>query len=195
MPALHTIVLASRNAGKRVEFQQILGAQFSIVTLPDDAPEVVEDRETFHGNALKKASEIAVHLARPTLADDSGLVVPALGGHPGVRSARFAGPGASDDENTDKLLADMKDVRDRRAYFICTLALCSAEGALLHAAEGRCHGVITESRRGDLGFGYDPVFLPDGFSKTMAELTPDEKNAISHRGFAAKTLSAWLAAR
>lgn len=164
--------------------------------LPHRMPDVVEDTGTFRGNARKKA--LALQAAVPAgswvLADDSGLVVAALGGRPGVESAYFAGPQATWRENLDKLLAEMKAVPEgrRQAYFYCLLFLLGPDGRE-HVFEGRCDGQIVGAMAGAAGFGYDPVFVPDGQERTYAELGAEAKNAISHRARAWAGLEQWWA--
>lgn len=178
------IVLATRNENKVKEFKAILqDFHIEIRSLSDfgPLPEVVEDGSTFDENAYKKASHVARVLGLPAISDDSGLVVNALKGEPGVHSARYAGPGASDDENVDKLLREMEGVSDRSAYFQCVLSVAVPSGPAL-TYEGTCSGSITTERRGSNGFGYDPVFYVEEFGKTFAELSAEQKNSISHRG-------------
>lgn len=186
------IVLATRNENKVQEMRRIL-ADFpvKITSLRDygPIPEVLEDGETFDDNAYKKASQTARVLGLPALADDSGLVVEALDGAPGVHSARYAGEGATDREKCDKLLAAMGDKEDRRAHFACVLSLAVPTGPAL-TYEGRCDGQITRERAGEAGFGYDPVFFYPPLGKTFAELGLDEKNKVSHRGHALAEFSA-----
>ncbi len=181
---VNIIVLATTNKNKVREFQQILdGFEIEIRSLADfgPLPGVVEDGATFDDNAYKKAQHYAKVLGLPAIADDSGLVVNALGGAPGVISARYAGPDATDDDNTAKLLDALHDVRDRSAYFQCVLSISVPSGPAL-TYEGRCDGYIIKEKRGAEGFGYDPVFCPAGMEKTFAELSSSEKNRISHRG-------------
>jgi len=178
------IVLATRNAGKIREFEALLsGFRVEFRSLNDFGPirDVEEDGATFDENAYKKASMTARMLGLPALADDSGLVVEALQGEPGVRSARYAGEGASDDENNCKLLDAMAGKADRRAAFVCVISLAVPRGPAL-TYEGRCEGRIAESAMGTNGFGYDPVFFHPPSGKTFAQLTAEEKNRISHRG-------------
>lgn len=148
---------------------------------------MVEDGETFVENALKKARTIAKYSGKPALADDSGLAVDALGGRPGVYSARYAGEKATDDENIARLLVELGDDADRRARFVCFLALVTPGGKET-VAGGECEGLILSERRGSGGFGYDPVFYLPEYGKTMAEIPPDLKNKISHRARAADKL-------
>jgi len=178
------IVLATTNKNKILEFKNILeGFKVEIRSVAEfgPIPPAVEDGLTFEENAYKKALHTAKILGLPAIADDSGLVVPALNGEPGVFSARYAGEKANDAENTRKLLEKLKGQKDRRAYFKCVLSLAVPSGPAL-TYEGECHGIITEEIRGSGGFGYDPVFLFEEYGKTFAELTLQEKNVISHRG-------------
>lgn len=168
------------------------------VVLPADRGldlDPVEDRDTLIGNATKKAIEFAEAAGIPALADDSGLEVDALDGAPGVFSARFSGEGATDARNNALLLERLQDVAvPRTARFQCVLVLASPEGSVLHTTHGICEGTILETPRGTQGFGYDPLFVPDGFDVTMAELSATQKSAISHRGRAFAALKEWLAA-
>jgi XTP/dITP diphosphohydrolase len=178
------IVLATTNKNKIEEFKNILeGFKVEIRSVSEfgPIPPAVEDGLTFDENAYKKAYHTARILGLPAIADDSGLVVPALNGEPGVFSARYAGETASDAENTRKLLEKLKGQKDRRAYFQCVLSLAVPSGPAL-TYEGQCHGMITDEPRGQGGFGYDPVFLFEEYDKTFAELSLEEKNIISHRG-------------
>jgi XTP/dITP diphosphohydrolase len=189
------LLLATRNSHKTREFAQILGAQFSVSdlsNLPAVAP-VDEHGETFEANAILKA--IAASRAQPGLvvADDSGLVVPALNGEPGVRSARYAGAKASDQENLAKLLKELegRGVKNRHAHFFCALALARV-GEMLATFQGRVDGAIVDLPRGENGFGYDPIFVPTGFDRTFAELGDETKNRISHRARAMAKLREYL---
>ncbi len=178
------IVLATNNKNKVDEFNSILkGFKVEIRSLSDfgPIPEAVEDGDTFDENAYKKAHHVSRILGLPAISDDSGLVVDSIAGAPGVHSARYAGEEASDDENIDKLLKEMKHVTDRKAFFQCVLSIAVPSGPAL-TYEGRCDGSITRERAGKGGFGYDPVFYVDDFNKTFAELSMEEKNTISHRG-------------
>ena len=181
---VNILVLATSNKNKIKEFQSILkDFKVEIRSLSDfgPIPEAIEDGDTFDENAYKKAHHVARILGLPAISDDSGLVVNALGGAPGVHSARYAGENASDDENTDKLLETLSEVDDRSAYFQCVLSIAVPSGPAL-TYEGRCAGTITRERAGYDGFGYDPVFFVDEYQKTFAQLSMDEKNSISHRG-------------
>jgi XTP/dITP diphosphohydrolase len=188
------VVLATGNKGKVKEFTKLLEGVFgNVISLSDldSPPEVIEDGRTFRDNALKKAREIAKYSGKLTLADDSGLEVDALDGRPGVYSARYSGDGATDKTNILKLLAELGDNPNRKARFVCVLALVDPNGDEL-VVEGFCEGVILDKPRGEGGFGYDPVFyLPDR-EKTMAEIDPELKNQISHRANALKNLKAEL---
>lgn len=180
------LLLATRNKHKTIEIRQILqGLPFQILNLDDvgDFQEVVEDGRTFEENAVKKAMTIARASGIISMADDSGLVVDCLNGQPGVYSARFAGEEASDQDNNTKLLGLMEGIAlsDRRARFVCCIAICTPEGQC-HTVEGRCEGHIALEASGTGGFGYDPLFIPDGHPASFAELSSEEKNALSHRG-------------
>jgi len=177
-------VLATRNKGKTREIKELLkDFPVDIKNLEDfgPIPEVVEDGETFDDNAYKKASFTARVLGFPAMADDSGLVVEALKGRPGVRSARYAGENATDLENSTKLLGEMKGKTDRNAAFECVISIAVPTGPAL-TYEGQCQGQIASEPSGESGFGYDPVFYYPDFGKTFAELTMEEKNRVSHRG-------------
>lgn len=181
------IVIATRNKNKIKEITALLeGMPINIFSLDDgnwQIPEIQEDGKTFKENAIKKAKTIARLTSKLTLADDSGLMVDALGGQPGVYSARFAGGDATDRENNLKLLQLMKNIPpDRRgAQFVCVIAVASPEGKV-DAVEGICRGDIGYLEEGGGGFGYDPIFIPTGYNKTFAELSMSVKNKISHRG-------------
>jgi len=181
---LSILVIATRNKNKLREFQEILKDLNIEVRSLDDfgpTPEAIEDGETFDDNAYKKAIHTAKILGLPAIADDSGLVVDALNGEPGVYSARYAGENATDEENCQKLLTELKGVENRRAYFQCVLSIAVPSGPAL-TYEGKCDGVIIDNKRGDSGFGYDPIFYFEELGKTFAELSMEEKNKVSHRG-------------
>ncbi len=178
------LVLATTNINKVREFKQILGDfDIEIRSLGDfgPIPQVIEDGDTFDDNAYKKALHTAKVLGLPAIADDSGLVVEALGGAPGIYSARYAGENATDNENCEKLLQEMDGVHNRKASFTCVISIAVPSGPAL-TYEGTCEGVITEKRYGESGFGYDPVFYYKPFGKTFAQLSSSEKNQVSHRG-------------
>ncbi len=189
-----TLVLATRNRKKGEEMMQLICppwepnpwlGRLTIATLDafPDVPEVVEDADTFAGNARKKASETARALGTWVVADDSGLSVDALGGAPGVRSARYAGQHGDDEANNRRVLAELADVSDenRGAAFVCALALSDPNGTIRAEVEASCRGRITREPRGSGGFGYDPLFLIPEYHKTFAELGPLVKHQLSHR--------------
>jgi XTP/dITP diphosphohydrolase len=187
------LVLATRNAHKVDELAHILkatGADVDLVPLPDGAPEVVEDGLTFAENALKKARSAVTATGLPSVADDSGLCVDALNGMPGVFSARWAGTGRDDAANLQLVLDQVADVPDehRGAHFACAAAVVLPSGEE-RVVEGRVTGVLIRSPRGTGGFGYDPAFVPLGHELTTAEMTAEDKNAISHRGQAFRALA------
>jgi len=179
------LVVATRNNGKILEINALLTGLVDQVSGVADLvgfPETIEDGTTFKENALKKAREASLFSGLPALADDSGLVVDALGGRPGVFSARYAGEGAGDAANNARLLSDCRDIPDsnRQAAFVCVLAFVTPEG-VERLFIGRVPGRILSAPRGEGGFGYDPLFLVNGFERSMAELTLAEKNSVSHR--------------
>lgn len=189
------IVLATSNKNKLKEIQELLkGYPVAIKSLADfgPMPEAVEDGETFDENAYKKALHYAKVLGVPCLADDSGLAVDALDGRPGVYSARYAGPGATDWDNCEKLLGEMAGTTKRTAHFVCVLSLATPAGPAL-TWEARCDGEITHERRGESGFGYDPVFFSPELGKTFAEVSMAEKSSVSHRGRALADFAAEFA--
>jgi XTP/dITP diphosphohydrolase len=178
------LVLATRNPGKTKEMGELLTGFPVVIKNLDDfgpIPEIEEDGSTFEENAYKKASFTAKVLGLPALADDSGLAVHTLDGAPGIYSARYAGPGATDEENNTKLLGDMAGRTDRSATFICVISIAVPCGVAL-TYEGRCEGTIANAPQGTDGFGYDPLFYYPPMEKSFAELSPAEKNAVSHRG-------------
>lgn len=180
------VVLGTRNRKKREEIVEILGdlgLEFGDLSQWPDAPEVVEDGATFEANARKKGTEVARALNQWVLAEDSGLVVPALNGRPGVYSARYAGKQGDDEANNRRLLAELAPLPDdrRAAYYVCVAALADPQGEVKAVTEGRCHGVITREPRGTGGFGYDPLFLIPEYHRTFGELSARVKHALSHR--------------
>jgi XTP/dITP diphosphohydrolase len=178
------LVLASRNAGKTGELRGLLkDFPVELKNLDDfgSIPPVEEDGTTFDENAYKKAAFTAKVLGLPTLADDSGLEVDALGGLPGVHSARYAGPNASDTDNSAKLSSEMKGKTNRAATFVCVISIAVPAGMAL-TYEGRCEGLIAEAPAGENGFGYDPLFYYPPLKRTFAQLSVEEKNQVSHRG-------------
>jgi XTP/dITP diphosphohydrolase len=191
------LVLASRNAHKARELRALL-APWALEPLAPEVELPPETGETFAANAALKAVAAARASGRPAVADDSGIEAAALGGAPGVRSARFAGEDASDEDNLTKLLREIPSGGDRRVAYVCALAYADpGDDGPPRLFEARCEGTLAEHPRGQGGFGYDPAFLPaeipDG--RTMAELTAEEKDAISHRSHAARALTAWLRGR
>jgi XTP/dITP diphosphohydrolase len=187
------LVLASRNAHKARELSTLLEPH-TVEPLPDHVELPPETGETFEANALIKARAAAQALDRPVVADDSGIEAEALGGRPGVRSARYAGEAATDQENLDKLVAEAP--AGSGLAYVCVLAYIGVDAGgrrIEHVVEGRCEGTMADRPRGTGGFGYDPAFVPrDHPDRTMAELSREEKDAISHRGRAARALLAWL---
>jgi len=180
------IVLGTRNLKKREEIIEILGdlhVEFADLSAWPNAPEVIENGTTFEANARKKATELAQALKQWVLAEDSGLVVPALNGRPGVYSARYAGKQGADDAKNARLLAELASVRDdrRAAYYVSMAALENPQGRVEALVEGRCHGVILRELRGTGGFGYDPLFLIPEYHRTFGELSARVKHALSHR--------------
>ena len=185
------LVLSTRNAHKAREFAVLL-APHEVAELPADVVLPPETGETFAENALGKARAAAQATGEPAIADDSGIAAEALGGAPGVRSARYAGEHATDEENLAKLLREAP--AGSRVAYVCALAFVGPDGEEW-VVEGRCEGTLAAEPRGDGGFGYDPAFVPDEHpDRTMAELPPEEKDAISHRGKAARALLARLPA-
>ncbi len=190
------IVVASNNTKKRHEIQAILGA-LGIELVAAEATisvEVVEDANSFAGNAKKKAEAFAKANGKPALADDSGLCVDILNGEPGIYSARFAGEDASDQDNNSKLLAELSGQTDRNAHFICALHLAFPDNNDSLTAEGCVNGFILPQASGSSGFGYDPLFFSPELGKVFAEATPEEKASVSHRGRALRLLAEKLQA-
>ena len=185
------LILATRNQGKRREIQDMLGSEIQVLSLEafPNAPEVIEDGETFEANAIKKAREIATYTGLPALADDSGLVVDALNGAPGIYSARYAGEDATDEANNAKLVENLRGIpaKQRTAHFCCAMALATLDGRV-QTAEAIWKGRILTTPRGTNGFGYDPLFYVPTHNCTSAELSSDEKNHISHRGQALRAI-------
>jgi XTP/dITP diphosphohydrolase len=188
------LLLASRNEHKLRELREAMPG-IELGPLPEGVELPPEEGDTFEANALGKARAAHTATGMPAIADDSGIEAAALGGAPGVFSARFAGEGATDEANLAKLLAELEDAEDRRLAYVCALALVSGPGDE-RVFEGRCEGTLAPEPRGSGGFGYDPAFVPDdtgpGDDRTMAELRPEEKHAISHRGRAARALAEYL---
>lgn len=197
-PQDRTLLIASGNHHKHDEFRRAFPSEIARLVVPSElvatvgsaAPDPTEDGETLLENAVIKARAFSLWSGLQAIADDTGLMVDALDGAPGVLSARWAGEGASFEDNVTRLMDQLKDVpRQRRgAEFRCVLALCDGDQVIL-TVEERCSGTITDISRGVDGFGYDPIFLPEGESRTFAELEPSEKDAISHRGRALRRFS------
>jgi XTP/dITP diphosphohydrolase len=189
------LVLSTRNPHKLREFN-VLMAPHRVLPLPGEVELPPETGHTFAENALTKAQAAADATGKTAIADDSGISAAALGGRPGVYSARYAGENATDEENLAKLLDEVPDDGDRGVAYVCALAYAEPNGQT-HLVEGRCEGTLAHKPRGDGGFGYDPAFVPvdrdDGL--TMSELSQSDKDAISHRGRAARELIAWLDGR
>jgi XTP/dITP diphosphohydrolase len=195
MAVPESLVLATRNPHKLAEFSRLLSPhQITVQALPDDVELPREAGETFAENALSKARTAAGATARAAIADDSGIEAQALGGRPGVWSARYAGTNASDEQNLAKLMAEAPAGSGLR--YVCALAYVDPGAGIERIFFGECHGRLASDRRGARGFGYDPAFLPDGdyAERTMAELTEREKDEISHRGRAVGALLTWLSA-
>lgn len=193
------LVFATRNRGKLAELSGLVAPLgLEVISAAElDAPDVVEDGVTFAENAAKKAREVSAAVGLPALADDSGLVVDALEGAPGVHSARFAGPQATDADNNRLLIERLggMDEPRRGAHFVCAMAFADPGGALgdeVKMAQGECHGVILEAPRGEGGFGYDPLFYVPDRGQTFAELGASVKNTISHRAMAMAQMESFL---
>jgi len=188
-----TIFLASGNAHKIEELKQVLqplGIDLKSTLDYPDAEEVVEDQPDLQGNALKKAQFWFNKTGLPSISDDTGLEVDALNGAPGVYSARYAGENPTYDDNVNKLLKELEDVGNRSAQFRTVIAF--VDGSDNYFFEGICRGKIIDEKRGSKGFGYDPVFIPEGYEETFAELSSEEKNKISHRGRAVQKFIKFL---
>jgi XTP/dITP diphosphohydrolase len=187
------LVVASRNEHKLRELAALLDGH-DVVPLPPGVELPPETGDTFEANARVKARVAAEATGVATVADDSGIEAVALGGRPGVRSARFAGEAATDEENLARLLGEVPDDGDRRVAYVCALAFAEPEVRGERVFEARCTGTLAHEPRGGGGFGYDPAFVPDdvGDGRTMAELDPAEKDAISHRGRAVRMFADWL---
>src|SRR5699024_5052036 len=191
------IIIATKNKGKAAEFKAFFNKTgieaYSLLDVNNQLPEIEETEKTFEGNAALKAEKIADVLGVPVLADDSGLIVDALNGEPGVYSARYAGETTNDQTNIDKVLEKMQAISQekRTARFICVLALVIPDSETIFCT-GYCEGEISSEQAGTNGFGYDPIFIPAGYSITLAQLSSKEKNKISHRSNAIAQLEKWL---
>ena len=186
------LIFASNNQNKLAEIQKLIAPNIEVITLKEAGifDELPEPFETFRENAWSKANYVFKKTALPCFAEDSGIIANGLGNEPGVFSARYAGEPTNDARNNAKLLNRLSDKADRSAYYQATI--CFLDGATTSYFEGRCTGVILEAPRGDGGFGYDPLFLPDGYTKTFGELPLSTKNTISHRGKAVSEFIAFL---
>ncbi len=186
------LLIATRNENKVREMRAVLGDSVELVPLPDNAPEVVEDGKTFYENALKKARQYSQYSNLPTIAEDSGLEVEALGGAPGIYSARFAGASAGSKENNRLLLEKLAGIsaENRRARFVCCIVY--KDGDVEKSFEGEVWGTIALEEAGETGFGYDPLFIPEGFNRTFAQLPIEVKNSMSHRFNAIKKLCKYI---
>lgn len=197
---MDTIIAASRNKHKIEEIEAITKKFGMSILSRDEAGiptvEIEEDGETFEENSFKKANEIMKLCGKTTIADDSGLMVDYLGGAPGVYSARFAGEDCNDTKNNEKLIDHLEGVpyKERRAKFVSVITMVFPDGEVI-SARGECHGHIIDTPVGEHGFGYDPLFVPDGFQRTFAQLLPEEKNKISHRAKALAELERLLKER
>jgi len=185
------IVIASKNNGKIEEIKTYRDSANGIKWLTykdfEGFPDVEETGDSFLDNAIIKARSIAEHTGKPALADDSGLIVDAIDGKPGVKSSRYAGPDATDKKNRVKLLNALENIKDkskRTARFICSMILWDPDDGLIFKTDGVCEGMIGFKEKGNRGFGYDCIFIPSGYDRTMAQLGNSEKNRISHRGIA-----------
>lgn len=190
------LIIATKNKGKVAEFAALFeafGIRVSSLLDVEGMPDVEETGTTFEENARLKAEQISAILNKPVLADDSGLVIDALDGRPGVYSARYAGINATDKENNERVLRELKTTRSsqRGAHFICVLALAIPGEETIYKS-GKCHGKIADAPSGTNGFGYDPIFIPEQYDVTMAHLENDVKNTISHRYHALEELKKWL---
>lgn len=186
------IVFATNNTHKLEEIRRMLRGSHQIVSLAEIGchEDIPEEQDTLEGNALQKARYIKQHYGYDCFADDTGLEIDALGGRPGVYSARYAGEAKDSEANMRKVLAEMQGHSDRRARFRTVIALILSNEE--HLFEGKVEGEILTARQGSAGFGYDPVFRPDGYDRSFAEMDPDTKNSISHRGEATRKLAAFL---
>lgn len=178
------LIIATKNKGKAKEFKDFFAPYaieaVSLLDLPETIPDIVETGTTFAENAALKAETIATMMEIPVLADDSGLIIDALDGRPGIYSARYAGEAKNDQNNIDKVLQELEETKKRSARFVCVLAIARPKQETAFY-KGICEGSIAVLPIGTNGFGYDPIFIPEGFTKTIAQLAPDEKNSISHR--------------
>lgn len=191
------IIIATKNKGKAEEFRTFFKdfdiEAISLLDVNEEIQDVEETGTTFQENAALKAEQIAVLLQQPVISDDSGLEISALDGRPGVYSARYAGMDKSDQANIDKVLLELKDVpmEKRQARFVCMLAIAIPNQETIFKA-GYCEGEVAYEQKGTNGFGYDPIFIPKGYTKTLAQLPATEKNQISHRKHAFSEIESWV---
>jgi XTP/dITP diphosphohydrolase len=195
--SIKRLVIGTRNEGKVMELAELFGTlPVRLASLNEfkNVPEVEETGKTFLENAILKAGAFASATGLPTLADDSGLEVKVLGGDPGVLSARYAGETTTFPEKIERLLSEVEaaGTADRSARFVCSMAVADTDGAILFTADGECRGRLAEAPRGTSGFGYDPIFIPDGYDRTFGELPGDIKQEISHRARASKKIIRYL---
>lgn len=187
------IVIATWNKNKLIQFRDLFGKEFSLEVkgLHDfqQVPNIIEDQDSFEGNAVKKAQTVAEAIQEPVIADDSGLVVPALDGAPGVYSARYAGENATDEQNNQKLINEIRSLpeHERKAYYVCVMAFVVPSQTAI-VVRGECHGQVIEEGKGTEGFGYDPIFYIPEEKATMAELPAERRYQISHRAEATRKL-------
>ena len=196
-PNMNELLIGTRNRGKIRELEELLGVKgLRLVGLDEFDPvrEPVEDGSSFAENAEIKARYYARKLGMTALADDSGLEVEALGGQPGVVSARYSGPGATDSKNNAKLLTELDSLPEdkRNARFVCEMCIAQPDGSVEFAARGTCEGRIAFEESGEGGFGYDPLFIPEGYVETFGELPPEVKSRLSHRASAARKIKGFL---
>jgi XTP/dITP diphosphohydrolase len=186
------IFFGTNNEHKLQEIRQILGHKYEVLSLKDLGKDIdVEETEaTLEGNAILKATSFFQYTGIPCFSDDTGLEVEALDGRPGVYSARYAGENCSYDDNVNKMLGEMKDKQNRKAQFRTVIAFFDGQQTLTF--DGIVNGTIIQEKRGENGFGYDPIFLPDGYQETFAELSPEIKNSISHRGKAVRKFADYI---
>ncbi|ALX48230.1 XTP/dITP diphosphatase [Lentibacillus amyloliquefaciens] len=189
------LVIATKNKGKANEFKSFFEKYginaISLLELQEEINDIEETGSTFEENAALKAEQISESMQIPVLADDSGLMIDTLDGRPGIFSARYAGEPKDDQANIDKVMHELQESTERSARFVCILAV-AVPGEMTIFKKGYCEGKIATVQAGENGFGYDPIFIPVGYTQTMAELSPEEKNKISHRSDAIKKLEDWV---
>jgi len=190
---MNSLLVATGNSHKAQEIQSMLGSHIVVRDLSSlpAIGEIIEDADTFEGNADIKALAVSAHTDELVLADDSGLCVEALNGEPGIYSARYAGEHADMPANKALLLSKLADHSNRKAFFVCVFSVAQ-QGKIIARFRGECHGTIIDQERGEGGFGYDPLFIPDGFTETFSELPAEKKNELSHRANAMSHFQSWL---